>query len=59
MYSASIELSENDLYFFLYQETIADPILNIPPNVLFLFDGLPIQYAYVKPWNFIPSICLY
>ena len=41
MYYASIELSAIDLCFLLYQETIADPMLKMPPNVLFLLDGLP------------------
>ena len=41
MYSVSAELSAFDLYFLLYQETTADPILRIPPDVLFVLDGLP------------------
>jgi len=49
MYLAFAELSATDLYFLLYQETIADPILKIPPDVLFLLDGLLAQSASVKP----------
>jgi len=39
--SASTELSAIDLCFLLYQETVVDPILKIPPDVLFLSVGLP------------------
>ena len=59
MYSALDEMSATDLYFPLYQETIVDPMLKIPPDVLFLFHGLPAQSASVKPWSFTLSVCLY
>ena len=42
-------LTAIDLCFLLYQETIADPILKIPPHVLKLLDGLPSQSTSVKP----------
>ena len=29
------------------------------PNFLFLSDGLPAQFASVKPWSFTPSVRLY
>jgi len=49
MYSNSVELSATDLCFMLYQEIVIEPILKIPPDVLFLLDGLPSQYASVNP----------
>ena len=49
MYFASSELSAIDRCFLLYQETVVDPMLKIPPDVLFLSDGLPAQSASVKP----------
>ena len=59
MYSASAELSAMDIFFLLYQETAVDPILKIPPDVLFLSVGLPAQSASMKPCNFTSSVCLY
>ena len=59
MYFASVELSATDRFFLLYQENVVDPMLKIPPNLLFLSDGLPTQSASVKPWSFTPSIHLY
>ena len=35
MYFASSELSAIDLYFLLYQETVVDPMLKMPHDVLF------------------------
>ena len=58
MYSALAELSAIYLCFFLYQETVVDPMLKIPPDVLFLSDGLPTQSASVKPWIFTPYVHL-
>ena len=58
MYSASTELSATDHCFLLYQETAIDPILKIPPDVLFLSVGLPAQSASVKPCSFTSSDCL-
>jgi hypothetical protein len=45
----SAELSATNLCFLLYQETVVDPTLKIPPDVVFLFDGIPTQSASVKP----------
>ena len=59
MYSASAELSATDLCFLMYQETVVDPILKTPPDVLFLSVGLSAQYASVKPCNFTSSTHLY
>ena len=59
IYSASAELSATDLYFPLYQETVVDPILKIPPDVLFLSVGLPAQSASVKPHSFTSADSLY
>ena len=52
IYSAYTELSATDLCFLLYQETLVDPILKIPPDVLFLSVGLPAQSVSVKPHSF-------
>jgi len=49
MYSASAELSATDLCFLLYQETVAEPRLKIPPKVLFRPDGILAQSASMKP----------
>ena len=58
-YSASAELSATDLCFLLYQEIDVEPILKIPPDVLFLSVGLPALSASVKPHSFTSSNCLY
>ena len=49
MYFAFAELREIDLYFLLYQENVVDPILEVPPDVLFLLDGILAQSASLKP----------
>jgi len=49
MYSASTELGAIDLYFLMYQETTAEPRLNILPEVLFQSNGLPTQSASMNP----------
>ena len=59
IYSASTKLSATDLCFLLYQETVVNPILKIPPDVLFLSVGLPAQSASVKPHSLTSSDCLY
>ena len=59
MYFASAKLSATYLYFLLYQETVVDPTLKIPLDVLFLSGGMPAQSALVKPLSFTPSIYLY
>jgi len=41
MYSTSAELSATNIFFLLYQEVAAEPILKIPLDVLFLLDGIP------------------
>ena len=48
MYFASTELSATDLCFLLYQETATHLMLKMPPDVLFLLNGLPSQSASVK-----------
>ena len=59
MYSASVELSATNFCFLLYQETVVDPILKIPPDVLFFSVGFPAKPTSVKPCNFTSSVCLY
>ena len=59
MYPASAKISATDLCFLMYQETTTDPILKIPPDVLFLSDRLAAQSALAKPWSFTPFVHLY
>jgi len=59
IYFAFVELSARYLYFLLYQETTTDPTLKITPNVLFLSNELPTQYASVKLWIFTPLVLQY
>ena len=59
IFSAYAELSATDLCFLLYQETTIDPILKIPPDVLFLSVGLLAQSLSVKPHSFTSSNYLY
>ena len=49
MHSALAELSATDLCFLLYQESVVDPMLNIPPYVFFLSDGLHAQSKSMTP----------
>ena len=59
MYFALDEMSATDLFLLMYQETDVDPMLKIPPDVLFLSNGFSYQSASVKPWIFTPYVCMY
>ena len=59
MYCSFVELSATDRFFLLYQETVVDPMLNIPLDVLFTSDGISTQSASMKPYSFTPFVHLY